>query len=100
MTECIIWILCVYGITNILVVSMLFKPLREFALAKTPFIGKILTCVMCAGFWVGGFLSMLWNPTQFITQLPGLSSLLGGALGSGTSWIIHVFVARAVGKGM
>lgn len=51
---------------------------------------------MCAAFWIGGFLSLLWNPTQFITPIPGLSFLLSGALGSGTSWIIHVFVAKAV----
>lgn len=78
---------------------MVFKPLRD-KLQNVWFLGKMIVCVMCAGFWVGGFLSLLWNPTQFITQIPGLSFILSGALGSGTSWIIHVFVAKAVGKSM
>jgi hypothetical protein len=45
------------GISNIIVHSFLFSTIREYAEGKNEYIGKMLNCMMCTGFWVG---ILLW----------------------------------------
>ena len=58
------WVLASFGITTIISVSKIFKPVREFIGAKSKFLGELLACSMCTGFWVGVFLSLAYySPT-------------------------------------
>ena len=58
------WVLASFGITTIVSVSKIFKPVRDFAETKSKFLGELLACSMCTGFWVGVFLSLAYySPT-------------------------------------
>lgn len=52
-----LWALCVYGITSIITTSYLFYTPRVFISSKSPWLGQLLTCSNCCGFWVGFVLS-------------------------------------------
>jgi hypothetical protein len=41
------------GLTFIITISYIFKPVREKANAIHPVLGKLLKCSQCSGFWVG-----------------------------------------------
>lgn len=91
----ILWILINYGITNALVNSNLFDKFKlrlRNSKSKYPhFLFKMLICMMCTGFWVGGFLGIVYNsPTGFI--------LWDAFLGSGTAWILHALVWKLMLK--
>ena len=61
------WVLASFGITTIISVSKIFKPVREFIGTKSKFLGELLACSMCTGFWVGVFLSLAYySPTGSI----------------------------------
>lgn len=95
----IIWVLAVYGTTNIIVFSTLFKPIREY-LRDYKFIGKMIVCVLCMGFWVGVFWGLTyWSPGASINDKNYLYPLLDGCVGSSVCWLIYLLVsARMQGK--
>ena len=43
------------GITHIIVLSSIFEPIRNFLSQNIPPLGKLISCTMCTGFWVGVF---------------------------------------------
>ena len=55
----IIDILTIVGLTIIITTSKMLKPFREFASVKSLFIGELLSCSLCTGFWVGIFFYLL-----------------------------------------
>lgn len=60
----IYWILVSFGITTIISTSKIFKPVRKFIGDRSRFLGELLSCSMCTGFWVGVFLSLTYySPT-------------------------------------
>ena len=80
------WCITAYGLTNILSISKIFGPVRRWLLkkVKTPlrFIGELLSCVMCTGFWVGLLLYLCgYSLTGYI--------LFDGFAASGASWLLH-----------
>lgn len=40
-------------ITNIIVNGDILDPIRNWTLVKIPIIGKLLSCIMCSGLWIG-----------------------------------------------
>lgn len=96
--EIFIYILLVYGITNIVVQGTLLDPakllLLDLAVAtKNQYIKyicikthKLVGCYMCLSFWVGMFLGLFIGPLT-IWVFP-----LNGFFYSGTTWIIACFV--------
>lgn len=42
-----------YGVSTIIVQSKIFKPIRETLTKKLNYLGKLINCMMCTGFWVG-----------------------------------------------
>lgn len=46
-------IIIIVGLTSIVTMSKLFQPIREFITVKNLFLGKLITCSMCSGFWIG-----------------------------------------------
>jgi len=79
----IYFILCSYGITQILVFSKIFETLRP----KHYF----FHCPMCIGFWVGVLLVILNPYTELFTFNIGLvNAFLLGSLSSATSYALCV----------
>ena len=54
-------ILGCYGITSIIVQSKLFKPFREWVENKSVFLGKLINCMLCSGFWIGLITILVFN---------------------------------------
>tara|TARA_Y100000296_G_C4957808_1_gene149447 strand:- start:18 stop:308 length:291 start_codon:yes stop_codon:yes gene_type:complete len=80
----LIWILAVFGAANGVAVSNLCAPFRELV-KDWFFLGKLVFCPMCLGFWFGGLASLLtFSPTGHL--------LMDCFLGSSTSWIIYIFI--------
>ena len=93
----IIFMLLAYGITNIVVFSSIFQPVRDLLDKVNPtFLGKLFSCPLCFSTWVGFVLSYVFSligvytpmTTYGITYLP-LLIFLDGCLTSGTVWLIH-----------
>ena len=75
------FILCSYGLTQILDFSSIFEKIRP----KHHF----FNCPMCIGFWVGVFLLLLNPFTKLFTfDISLLNALLLGGLSSGTSYAL------------
>jgi len=51
--DVIYFILGSIGITFIVTISYIFKPIRNLASRIHPKLGKLFGCPMCTGFWVG-----------------------------------------------
>jgi hypothetical protein len=41
-----------YGITTLIVQSKIMEPLRNYFKVKKSYLYKLITCMMCTGFWV------------------------------------------------
>ena len=78
-----------YGLTQILVYGKIFDKIRP----KVGFVGKLLSCSMCTGFWVGIFLWLINDfTTLFSFDNNVMTGLLLGFLSSGTSYILDKIV--------
>jgi len=54
----LLFCVAVIGMTHIIVDSTIFTPVREFLNAWVPWIGKMIGCYQCSGFWCGAFLGL------------------------------------------
>jgi hypothetical protein len=80
----IYWILVSFGITTIVAISKIFEPLRRFIARKNTFLGNLLPCTMCLGFWTGIFLSLTYfSPTGNI--------FFDACLSSACCWLLYCF---------
>ena len=41
------------GLTVIIVSSSILEPVRSFITSKSDYVGNLINCTMCTGFWVG-----------------------------------------------
>jgi uncharacterized membrane protein len=48
-----------FSLCYMVVASYIFSPVRSFFLVKFPFIGRLLSCVQCFGFWSGVIVYLL-----------------------------------------
>jgi hypothetical protein len=74
------------SITIIITTSKLFKPLREFLTTKSVFVGKLLSCSLCTGVWVG--LAFCFVP-EYVK-----SALYYIFIGSLSSELIYLLIER------
>jgi len=80
------FVLCAYGITQVLVFSKIFDKIRP----KNYF----FHCPMCVGFWVGVLLLFLNPFTELFTfDVSLVNSFLLGCLSSGTSYALCMLIA-------
>jgi len=80
------FILCCYGLTQILAFAKIFNPIRP----KHYF----FSCPMCIGFWVGVFLMILNPYTELFTFSVSLvNALLLGSLSSATSYALCMLIS-------
>lgn len=87
--ESLLWfVLCSYGLTQILVYGTIFKKMRP---SKESFfgLGELFHCPMCMGFWVGVYLLGINRWTELFTYDYTLANILIlGCVSSGTSYIL------------
>jgi len=89
--ELLIFVLCAYGLTQILVYSdlPLLKKLRPAKESCWGY-GKVFHCPMCMGFHVGWFLMLLSPLTElFSFDITVTNFFLLGWLSSGTSYVLN-----------
>lgn len=74
MVNLIIWLLYIAGITIIITQSSIFKPIRDdFNEINPAILGKLVSCPLCLGFWVGLFSPFLESPISH----PFVSGVIG-----------------------
>jgi len=92
MTELLTFILCAYGLTQILVYSDMpllkkIRPSKEFLRGY----GKVFHCPMCMGFHMGWILMLLSPYTElFNFDVSIFNFFLLGGLSSGASYILNM----------
>ncbi len=85
--DILIFILCAYGMTQILVYGSIFNLIRP----QTGRMGELFKCPMCVGFWVGVFLFGINKYTElFNFEYNFVNILLLGCLSSGSSYILNM----------
>ena len=78
-----------YGLTQILVYGKIFEPIRP----TKGWFGKLFSCPMCTGFWVGLFLWIINDYTQLINFDDSLiTALLLGCAASAASFLGSMLV--------
>jgi hypothetical protein len=106
LTSFIVWSIGVFGTANIISISKIFEPFRNF-LKPVPFFGKMVSCVLCTGFWVGVFWGYtMFSPAEYLVRISELhrfkfilDPLFDGATGSAVTWIIYLWTAtKMAGK--
>ena len=76
-----------YGLTQILVYGKIFDPIRP----KRGWLGQLLSCTMCTGFWVGLFLWFVKDYTQLFTFDDSfITGLLLGFASSAAAYVGNV----------
>tara|TARA_B100000700_G_C14771521_1_gene726969 strand:+ start:501 stop:809 length:309 start_codon:yes stop_codon:yes gene_type:complete len=78
LVEFLIFISSCAGITVLIVLSYVLDPAREFVSQRSAFLGKLLSCTMCTGFWVGVTCSAFFD----------INPVFAGAISSLFSWSI------------
>ena len=81
----IYFILCSYGLTQLLIYGHIFDKIRPDK--------RFFKCSMCMGFWVGVFLYSINGYTDlFSFEYNWINPLLLGCLSSGTSYILDMVI--------
>ena len=103
-TKVLTWVLLNYGLTNIVVFSLIFEPVRNFfeRLSQTNtkikwlgmFLSKMTSCPMCFATWSGFFISIIiWSPTHVLFGTPTeFSWFFDGIISSGSVWAINSII--------
>lgn len=68
----ILWVAAVAGSALVLTQSSLTEGMRAFLLKHVPILGKLASCPMCSGFWLG--MAWAWGP------------ILGRTMSHGAPW--------------
>lgn len=98
--EIFIFILVVYGLSNILIFGSIFEPWRNFLrkFGDGPLsLYKLFTCMMCLPTWFGFIISYLMinfgdalTPVSYLGfDSIWLTIFLDGVFASGTTWLVH-----------
>ncbi len=65
MAEILLFFLKTMGITNLVVNASIFDIPRGFIVTRLELIGKLISCMLCTGFWIG-FVLWFINPVLFL----------------------------------
>lgn len=113
--DLLLFILSGFGVTTIITKSRILAPFRNYLdnnmdCLKKNFLGLLIICPMCVGFWVGVFQSIIVyspNSSQFFTEslttgfLDNIIFLLNkivaiildGAIIGVLSWVVHTIIS-------
>jgi len=90
MISLLYFILTAYGLTQILVYGSIFDKIRP----TKGWLGKLFSCTMCMGFWVGAFLFGINGYTELFTFEYTIANLfILGWLSSGTSYVFSMLIS-------
>jgi hypothetical protein len=105
MVQLFLWMILVYGTSNILVYGSIFNgPRNKINNLAThenvpfqemwAFISDMLKCMMCTPTWVGFFFGIfLYSPVSEMFQVtPWVSWFFDGLLASGSTWAINSII--------
>lgn len=85
-TKLLFWVILVYGTTQLIVESVIFRPIRDRLKSRSKFWDGLLACMLCTGTWVSGIASMLiWSPSSIVFS----SDIMPGTFGivnDGSFW--------------
>lgn len=85
--DLIYFILCAFGLTQIIVYGSIFNAVRP---SKEKF-GGFFHCPICIGFWTGVFLCGINPHTElFMFEQSVANAFLLGCLSSGTSYVLSM----------
>jgi len=70
----IFYILCVWGLTHILVASKILEGFRNWLLINSPFFGDMLNCYQCTSFWISMLLYFFFDNLRLET----INFMIGG----------------------
>ena len=95
----LIFLLAIYGTTNIITSGKIFEGLRRKIEKISDFWGYWIKCPMCMGLWVGAFFSVMgWTPVIHGWASSRLNSVvIYGLVSSGWCWIVRV-VLHSLGE--
>lgn len=107
-SDLIFWVLTVYGVTLIVTESKIFSTLRGLLGARDgsdpatwSWPGRLVSCAMCFGWWVGAMMAILGAPAMRIAApwMPEIlrhaaEIVLSGAASSAVCWLLRVHVER------
>ena len=87
MLELFWFCLAAYGLTQIVVYSKVFEPIRP----KFGWWGDLFHCPMCVGFWVGVFLfGVNYNTELFTFEYTVANFLVCGCVSSAVSYVLSM----------
>ena len=104
--ELLIWALVIFGASNGVANSTLLYPIRfrlaykrkksnadgtDYEARKWLFPYKLMSCVMCMGFWLGMVAGIFW-------QSPTGNFICDAFLGSAVSWVIFLLIVEKQDK--
>ncbi len=85
------FILTGWGMTQILVYGTIFENQRDWVMQKSNWLGTLIHCPMCTGFWVGVFLFGINGFTELFTFEYNIANLLIlGCISSATSYALNI----------
>ncbi len=83
--ELLCFVLACFGMTQIIVYGKIFDKLRP----TQGWLGQLLSCTMCTGFWVGLIMYGISFNTELFNFNKGLTTgFVLGCLSSGTSYVL------------
>lgn len=104
--EIVYWIIIVYGTTQIICESYLFKFIRDFPeklSIYTAIFSILLRCVLCTSVWISFLYSkLIYSPFQHIYNYTLINNIdasffMDGMFGSCIVWFIHI-IEKKIGK--
>lgn len=88
----LLWSMISYGISSIIVESILFRWIRNTVKSRFEMLHSLITCLLCTGVWVGFLMSVnVWSPSGevFKYQHPYyIQVFIDGILSSQIVWFI------------
>lgn len=90
------WTMFGYGLTQIIVESALFSGIRGWIAARSVFLMKLTSCMLCSGTWISALLTMLWSPSEVVFTheviifRSALFIIMNGVIGGAFIWYLHL----------
>jgi hypothetical protein len=88
------FILASWGMTQILVYGSIFEDARDWIVEKSDWLGTLINCPMCTGFWAGAFLFGINGLTELFNFEYNIANLfILSCVASATSYALNVIVS-------
>lgn len=90
-----IWILFLYGVTMIVTETTIFEPLRNSVKNLNGWLGDLLSCPRCFGFWVGIACQSGYDIFEHLDNIEinyFVSIFVVGVFSSAINWLLYQIV--------